>query len=996
MTNSMPPSHCPSCGAEVPPEAPQGLCPRCLLVGVAQATESAPTARNSDGPPSIDVVKSSFPQLDILECIGQGGMGVVYKARQPKLERLVALKLLPQRLAADAAFRERFTREGRVLARLNHPNIVTVYDFGEAGGFFYLLMEYVDGANLRQAMRAGRFTPAQALAIVPKICEALQYAHGEGILHRDIKPENILLDTKGRLKIADFGIAKLMGERPSGGTLTATGAAVGTPQYMAPEQLEHPQDVDHRADIYSLGVVFYEMLTGELPLGRFAPPSAKTPVDTRVDDVVFRTLEKEREKRFQSADAVKTEIEGITSGGAAPGAGLAAAPASSRAPQPPIQSGDQAPGVCPSPGAGGRGPDLDARRLEEPVPPTERVQGETPGGDAVSPLRIRPEHRPLVLMGLAVLLALLVLRLLPLPGLLIGTLGGALRAGIGPALWTALSIAAGGCVVWLAWVNRRRLLEPLGVAAAELDESETVSLWASQRILGTMAVAVLMALAAAVGSQVVLLISALLGFAAHFAWPAVFALAIGGLLAWWLLHNETRRQSCPPAAPKSWQQRVGILFLALAGVALLPSLIAFEGGVRYWQLDALLAVTGVALLTRSRGWRTAALCVNAFLAVLGTAQIFAALVLIAQLRSPVELSPLTASIGAGPALGLAALQVLAFAAGLVVLCRRDVRLTFGLGEAARRSEPVPAMAGSGAPVGRMCPQALWSVVLVGLSLALAVLGLPLVILMARGLTDSGPGGFGKVALLLQGGLGLLGVGLALAGTVLGIVSWRRIGRSGGALRGKALAVIGALTWPVLTVVLVPLLAAFIGFFTVRVIEPPRASVPVMSIAGNVQSGVAWNYRIPAGQAAVFEVVTRDAGRIVPLPGFAVHALAPSEAEMEAELRLQSAPQDSSPGRRGPWQITLSGGGQSAATINLFLPDGASGFTQPTLIRKQLEPDSETIDWFQTSDPGRYPVGVRVRTCAHGLPEVRPGGPDTVGAGTNWVRSAQAAVQPQGG
>jgi len=603
MTNSMPPSHCPSCGAEVPSEAPQGLCPRCLLAGVAQATESAPTVRNSDGPPSIDVVKSSFPQLDILECIGQGGMGVVYKARQPKLERLVALKLLPQRLAADAAFRERFTREGRVLARLNHPNIVTVYDFGEAGGFFYLLMEYVDGANLRQAMRAGRFTPAQALAIVPKICEALQYAHGEGILHRDIKPENILLDTKGRLKIADFGIAKLMGERPSGGTLTATGAAVGTPQYMAPEQLEHPQDVDHRADIYSLGVVFYEMLTGELPLGRFAPPSAKTPVDTRVDDVVFRTLEKEREKRFQSADAVKTEIEGITSGGGTPDAGLAGAGASSKAPQPPIQSGDQAPGVCPSPG---------------------------PGGDAVSPLRIRPEHRPLVLMGLAVLLALLVLRLLPLPGLLIGTLGGALRAGIGPALWTVLSIAAGGCVVWLAWVNRRRLLEPLGVAAAELDESETVSLWASQRILGTMAVAVLMALAAAVGSQVILLISALLGFAAHFAWPAVFALAIGGLLAWGLLHNETKRQSCPPAAPKSWQQRVGILFLALAGVALLPSLIAFEGGVRYWQLDALLAVTGVALLTRSRGWRTAALCVNAFLAVLGTAQIFAALVLIAR------------------------------------------------------------------------------------------------------------------------------------------------------------------------------------------------------------------------------------------------------------------------------------------------------------------------------------------------------------------------------
>jgi len=123
-------------------------------------------------------------------------------------------------------------------------------------------------------MRAGRFTPAQALALVPKICDALQYAHEEGILHRDIKPENLLLDTRGRLKIADFGIAKLLGGAKDI-TLTASGARIGTPHYMAPEQLERPQDVDQRADIYSLGVVFYEMLTGELPIGRFAPPSEK-------------------------------------------------------------------------------------------------------------------------------------------------------------------------------------------------------------------------------------------------------------------------------------------------------------------------------------------------------------------------------------------------------------------------------------------------------------------------------------------------------------------------------------------------------------------------------------------------------------------------------------------------------------------------------------------------------------------------------------------------
>jgi serine/threonine protein kinase/formylglycine-generating enzyme required for sulfatase activity len=323
------PKHCPKCGEPIPAEAPQGLCPKCLFEQAGMATEAGPGAPGKSSPPTIDELSAAFPQLQILELIGQGGMGFVFKARQPKLDRYVALKILPQSLAVDPAFAERFSREGCVLARLNHPNIVTVHDFGEAGGFFYLLMEFVDGVNLRQAMRVGRFTPAQALAIVPKICEALQFAHHEGILHRDIKPENILLDSKGRVKIADFGIAKLVGAEPlnrpsdtlspSGGqrggpppaALTQTGKALGTPLYMAPEQLEHPQDVDHRADIYSLGVVFYEMLTGELPLGRFAPPSVKSTVDPRVDEVVLRTLEKERERRTQSAEEVRTQVETI-------------------------------------------------------------------------------------------------------------------------------------------------------------------------------------------------------------------------------------------------------------------------------------------------------------------------------------------------------------------------------------------------------------------------------------------------------------------------------------------------------------------------------------------------------------------------------------------------------------------------------------------------------------------------------------------------------------
>ena len=139
-----------------------------------------------------------FPQLEIIECLGRGGMGVVYKARQKSLNRLVALKLLAPERADDPQFAERFAKEAQALAALNHPNIVTVYDFGQAGGFYFLLMEFVDGVNLRQAMKASRFTPEQALGIVPPVCEALQYAHEHGIVHRDIKPENLLLDKAGR------------------------------------------------------------------------------------------------------------------------------------------------------------------------------------------------------------------------------------------------------------------------------------------------------------------------------------------------------------------------------------------------------------------------------------------------------------------------------------------------------------------------------------------------------------------------------------------------------------------------------------------------------------------------------------------------------------------------------------------------------------------------------------------------------------------------------
>jgi len=308
------------CGADLPPDAPEGVCPKCLLAQGLDGAEgsgepAAETPRNPGFvPPSPGDLSPHFPQFAIQELLGHGGMGAVYKARQLGLERTVALKIIRPEAADDQAFADRFTREARAMAQLNHPNIVAVYDFGMAGDLYYLAMEYVEGTNLRQVIRKGDLEPRQALAMVGQICDALQYAHDEGVVHRDIKPENILIDKKGRVKIADFGLAKMLRKPPAEATLTVPGQAMGTPDYMAPEQRERFGEVDHRADIYSLGVVFYEMLTGELPIGRFAPPSKKVHVDVRLDEVVLRTLEREPEQRYQHVSDVKTDVDTIASG----------------------------------------------------------------------------------------------------------------------------------------------------------------------------------------------------------------------------------------------------------------------------------------------------------------------------------------------------------------------------------------------------------------------------------------------------------------------------------------------------------------------------------------------------------------------------------------------------------------------------------------------------------------------------------------------------------
>jgi serine/threonine protein kinase len=313
---------CNGCRQPLPENAPEGLCPACLAKAAldtdpptAGATINVNPVAAADQsrrvPPDPAQLAAQFPQLEIIELLGMGGMGTVYKARQTRLDRFVALKILPLASASHPSFAERFDREAKALAKLNHPGIVAVYDFGQTDQYYYFVMEYVDGMNLRRLLNTQNVTRRQALDLVVQICTALQHAHDEGVVHRDIKPENILLNQKGQVKIADFGLAKLLGSAPDT-ALTMSQAAMGTLNYMAPEQRENAQKVDHRADLYSLGVVFYEMLTGEVPMGKFAPPSKKVQIDVRLDEVVLRALEREPARRYQQASELKGGVEAIS------------------------------------------------------------------------------------------------------------------------------------------------------------------------------------------------------------------------------------------------------------------------------------------------------------------------------------------------------------------------------------------------------------------------------------------------------------------------------------------------------------------------------------------------------------------------------------------------------------------------------------------------------------------------------------------------------------
>lgn len=301
------PRTCPQCHATLPDRAVEGECPLCLVRLALQPAKDPPEPKSAPLLPTE--LQVFFDDLEVIELLGAGGMAAVYKVRTRELGRIAAMKALSVEQSETPELAERFLREAQALALLNHPNIVTVYQFGRAKGLAYLLMEFVPHGTVRDRLRKGRLPPVETYRLIGQICDALQYAHNQGVIHRDIKPENLLLDEHGNVKVADFGLAKF--RDADAFALTDSQTRMGTARYMAPEQWKNTAGVDHRADLYALGVLFYELLTGDLPAVQFTPPSAKVGSDPRLDHVVSKSLKEEPAERYQKAEEVKSDVARI-------------------------------------------------------------------------------------------------------------------------------------------------------------------------------------------------------------------------------------------------------------------------------------------------------------------------------------------------------------------------------------------------------------------------------------------------------------------------------------------------------------------------------------------------------------------------------------------------------------------------------------------------------------------------------------------------------------
>lgn len=258
--------------------------------------------------PTLEELAELFPGYEIEGLIASGGMGAVYCALQRSLDRQVAIKLLPSELSGDDTFRTRFEAEAKAMAKLNHPNLIGVYDFGEAGGMLYIIMEYVPGQSLFHSSNGTAIDAGEVVRIVSAVCDGLSHAHQHRIIHRDIKPANILLDLKANPKVGDFGLARPVEHKDQEGD-----EIFGTPGYTAPEVVNDPLGVDHRADIFSIGVMLHELLTSKLPDADPRTASAIIHCDPRYDAVIHKATAPNRDHRYADAAEIAAELRKIAS-----------------------------------------------------------------------------------------------------------------------------------------------------------------------------------------------------------------------------------------------------------------------------------------------------------------------------------------------------------------------------------------------------------------------------------------------------------------------------------------------------------------------------------------------------------------------------------------------------------------------------------------------------------------------------------------------------------
>ena len=309
----------PSAPPPVPPPDPYAVDATMRLIPVPHiappAAPAAPPVEHAPAP--APTTQRRIGKYIVQRELGRGGMGAVYLAEQPGLGREVAIKELILSAVADPVALKRFMQEAQVMARTSHPNLVQVHDLEQIGDANYIVLEFVRGKSLRDSLNQGVLPLPQTFAIMHGVLQALDYAHKRAIVHRDMKPENVLLSDEGDVKVADFGIARLMDDSGAGSTATKTGTTVGTPQYMSPEQVASSK-VDGRSDLYSAGIMFYELVVGQPPFtasdadGPFTlmakhvqappkPPSVHRPgLDMGLEEVILKSLSKRPEERYQT------------------------------------------------------------------------------------------------------------------------------------------------------------------------------------------------------------------------------------------------------------------------------------------------------------------------------------------------------------------------------------------------------------------------------------------------------------------------------------------------------------------------------------------------------------------------------------------------------------------------------------------------------------------------------------------------------------------------